>query len=91
MKFVIFSLALALWRDEQLNGLTPGHVLHEREVAKLLFVPRYGPLSLLDHVIDRLADTWVRITDFLNLCADSEWFTNPTQRAAISQSVSYAP
>jgi hypothetical protein len=33
----------------------------------------------------------VRINDFLNLCADSEWFTNPTQRAAISQSVSYAP
>jgi hypothetical protein len=67
---------------------TPGHDLHEREVAKLLFVSRYRPLALLDHVLDRLEDAWVRLTDFLDLCISSEWSANKNpKRAAIGQSV----
>ena len=57
---------------EQLNGLTPGHDLHEREVAKLLFVPRYSPLSLLDHSLNCFEDTWVRLTDLLDLYMGNE-------------------
>ena len=80
---LLFSLTLALWQGGQLNGLTPWHDLHEREVAKLLFVSRYSPLALLDHVLDRLEDAWVRLTDFLDLCVHK---SNP-KRAAIGQSV----
>ena len=71
------------------TALAPGNDLHEREVAKLLFVSRYRPLALLDHVLDRLEDAWVRLTDFLDLCMGSEWSANKIpKRAAIGQSVS---
>jgi hypothetical protein len=67
---------------------SPGHDLHEREVAKLLFVSWYRPLALLDHVLDRLEDAWVRFTNFLDLCIGSEWSTNKNPKpAAIGQSV----
>ena len=85
-EYVIF-FSPALWQNVP-NGLAPGHDLHEREVAKLLFVSRYRPLALFDHVLDRLEDAWVRLTDFLNLCMGSEKSANINPKwAAIGQSV----
>ncbi len=83
---MILYFSLALWQDEP-NGLAPGHDLHEREITELLFVSRYSPLALLDHVLDRLEDARVRLTNFLDLYIGSEWSTNPTRNAAIGQSV----
>ena len=44
-----------------------GSQLHERQVAELLLVSGYGPLALLHHSLDRLADTWMCLTNFLDL------------------------
>ena len=48
-------------------------------------VSRYRPLAL-DHVLDRLEDAWVLLTDFLDLSIGSEWSANKNpKRAAIGQ------
>ena len=44
-----------------------GSQLHERQVAELLLVSGYGPLALLHHSLDRLANTWVCLANFLDL------------------------
>jgi len=52
---------ITLWRGNNKQDL------HEREVAKLLLVSWYGPLALLDHVLDRLQDAGVCLLDLLDL------------------------
>lgn len=59
--YVYDDILIILWRGNSKNDL------HEGEVAKLLLVARDGPFALLDHVLDRLQDAWVRLADFLNL------------------------
>ena len=41
--------------------------LHEVEVAEALLVSGHGPLALLDHRLDSLNDTRVRLANILRL------------------------